>query len=82
MHYVYVMKSLRDNLRTYVGYSIGLKARIKSHNYGQTIYTAKYKPWKLIYYSAFSDMDKAKLFEKYLKTDSGKAFMRKRLISE
>lgn len=80
MHYVYIMKSLRDNSQTYVGYTTDLKTRIKSHNSGKVTSTAKYKPWKLIYYSAFSDMDKAKLFEKYLKTDSGKAFMHKRLL--
>lgn len=80
MHYVYIMKSLQNDSRIYVGYSTNLKTRIKAHNFGQTIHTAKYKPWKLIYYCAFSDMDKAKLFEQYLKTDSGKAFMNKRLI--
>lgn len=79
MYYVYVIKSLRDDSRIYVGYSTDIRVRIKSHNSGQTIYTAKYKPWKLIYYSAFLNMEKAKLFERYLKTDSGKAFLHKRL---
>ena len=40
---------------------------------------AKFKPWKLITYLAFSNRSKALSFEKYLKSHSGKAFANKRL---
>jgi hypothetical protein len=38
-------------------------------------------PWKLVYYSAFVDKQKAKDFELYLKSGSGKAFVYKRLVN-
>lgn len=82
MHYVYVIESRKDTSRIYVGYSTDLKERIKAHNSGQSTYTAKYKPWKLLCYLAFANMDTAKLFEKYLKTDSGKVSFNKRLVSQ
>jgi hypothetical protein len=40
---------------------------------------AKYKPWRLVTYLAFSDEAKAIAFEHYLKTASGRAFANKRL---
>jgi predicted GIY-YIG superfamily endonuclease len=43
------------------------------------VHTAKYKPWKLITYMAFADERKAREFEHYLKSGSGKAFANKRL---
>jgi predicted GIY-YIG superfamily endonuclease len=79
MYYVYVIKSKIDD-RLYVGFSNELKQRIKSHNAGQSIYTAKYKPWKLIFYAAFENEKSAKEFEKYLKSHSGRAFIYKRLM--
>ena len=79
MFYVYIIKSGQDG-RLYVGFSTELKGRIKAHNFGQSIHTAKYKPWKLICYLAFEDIDTAKQFEKYLKSHSGRIFLKKRLI--
>ena len=38
------------------------------------MHTAKYKPWKLELYIAFSDEKRAIAFEKYLKSGSGRAF--------
>jgi len=79
MFYVYIIKSEIDD-RLYIGFSTELKGRIKAHNFGQSIHTAKYKPWKLICYLAFEDVDTAKQFEKYLKSHSGRIFLKKRLI--
>jgi putative endonuclease len=42
-------------------------------------HTAKYKPWRLVSYVAFSDERKAIEFERYLKSASGRAFANKRL---
>jgi len=42
-------------------------------------HTAKFKPWRLVTYVAFSDKAKAVAFERYLKTASGRAFAKKRL---
>ena len=79
MYYVYVIKS-EINGRLYVGFSSELKQRIKDHNAGKSVYTANYRPWALVFYAVFSDEKIAKKFESYLKSHSGKAFMKKRLI--
>lgn len=79
MHYVYLLRSLSDPDRRYVGFTGDLKARLRTHNEGASIHTAKYRPWELITYCAFSDEHKARAFEYYLKSGSGKAFANKRL---
>jgi putative endonuclease len=40
---------------------------------------ARNAPWRLVTYVAFSDEQKAESFERYLKSGSGHAFVRKRL---
>jgi putative endonuclease len=51
----------------YIGYTVNLKQRLETHNSGGSLHTAQYKPWELKTYVAFSDQQKAKEFEKYLK---------------
>ena len=79
MYYVYLIRSILHPDQTYIGFTEGLKARLKSHNSGQSSHTAKFKPWELITYLAFKDRSTALSFEKYLKSHSGKAFANKRL---
>lgn len=81
MYYVYILRSINNPTKTYVGFSTNLKERIKAHNNGQSPYTSKFKPWKLEMYLAFNNEQRAKDFEKYLKTASGIAFRNKGLIS-
>ena len=52
-----------------------------AHNSGVSYHIAKYKPWVLVTYIAFSDKAKGLEFERYLKTGSGKAFAAKRFWS-
>src|SRR5207248_4185361 len=49
------------------------------HNRGEVPHTSKWKPWRIKTYIAFSDNDRARSFEKYLKPSSGRAFLKKRL---
>ncbi len=63
----------------YVGFTTDLKRRINSHNEGASVHTAKYRPWKLVRYFAFDDERRAREFEHYLKSGSGRAFANKRL---
>ena len=79
MYYVYMLRSIPNPDQTYVGFTEDLKARLTSHNHGQSTHTAKYKPWDLITYLAFKDKPRAIRFEKYLKSHSAKAFANKRL---
>ena len=78
MFYTYILQ-LKDK-SYYVGYSSDLKARIKTHQEGDVESTKNLRPFKIVYYSAFSSQKKATDFEKYLKTASGFAFRNKRFI--
>jgi putative endonuclease len=71
--------SLAEPEERYVGVTSDLKVRLLAHNNGESRHTAKYRPWKLATYVAFSDAAQAHAFEGYLKSGSGHAFARKRL---
>src|SRR5215831_9296048 len=57
----------------------GSETATARHSAGRSAHTAKFKPWKLVWYCAFPDKYKALEFEKYLKSHSGRAFAKKRL---
>lgn len=77
MFYVYILQSINNPEHFYVGSTCDLKRRIKEHNSGNSIHTNKYKPWYLKGYIAFDDEDKAKKFERFLKTGNGRIFQKK-----
>lgn len=77
---VYIIQSINFPKNTYIGYTTNINKRLQKHNQGGSYHTSKYKPWKLLYFSAFATKKLALDFEKYLKSSSGKAFTRKRLI--
>ena len=77
MHYVYLLQSESFVDQRYVGMASDLKRRLSDHNSGTR--TSKFVPWKLVTYVAFSDEQKARTFEHYLKSGSGHAFAKKRL---
>ncbi len=79
MYYVYAIKSQVDG-RIYIGLSDNVQQRLKAHNAGRSVYTAKHKPWRLVFYSAFELEKTARQFEHYLKSHSGKAFANKHLF--
>lgn len=78
MYYVYLIQSDSDSGQRYVGLTHDLKERMKAHNAGQSLHTAKFRPWRLISYHAFITKRRAQEFEFYLKSGSGKAFANKR----
>jgi len=79
MHYVYVLKSIKDGSH-YIGSTDDLRTRFKQHNQRSSRYTSTKAPYSLIWYGAFLDKKKALAFEKYLKSSSGFAFRNKHLI--
>ena len=79
MFYVYLMRSESCPEQRYVGFTTDLKSRMATHNVGGSVHTAKYKPWTLVSYHAFTEKRKAQEFEHYLKTGSGRAFANRRL---
>ena len=79
MFYVYILYSPKSK-NFYYGFTKDLRRRLLEHNQGISKATKPFVPWRLVQYSAFEDEEKAKDFEKYLKTGSGKAFAYKRLL--
>ena len=79
MHYVYLLESETFGGQRYIGLTTDLKKRLADHNAGKSRHTSKYMPWKLVTDVAFSDIEKARAFERYLKSGSGHAFAKKRL---
>lgn len=77
--YVYILQSEAFSDRFYVGYTRDLKERLRRHNSGEVSHTAKWKPWRVKTYVAFTDERRARDFEQYLKSASGRAFAKKRL---
>ena len=81
MFYAYILRSEQNPERFYYGFSSDLKKRLKVHNQGGNISTKTGLPWTLAWYGGFESESAAIEFERYLKTASGKAFARKRLLS-
>lgn len=82
MYYVYILKSRKEAGAIYIGYTSDLKKRLVEHNNPEyKSYSKRFVPWEIESYFAFTDEGEAKTFELYLKSSSGKAFMRKRLLS-
>ena len=80
MYCVYLLESLTDPSKRYVGFtSKSVEARLDEHNAGKSIHTNKHKPWKCVVSIQFTDRNKAEKFELYLKHGSGHAFAKKHL---
>jgi putative endonuclease len=77
MFYVYLLRSLNFPKMIYIGYTINVQQRLETHNSGGSIHTTSARPWELVVALSFSDQAKAKTFEKYLKSQSGRAFAKR-----
>ena len=77
--YVYILQSESDPRHFYTGRTDDLRERLIRHNSGKVPHTAKWKPWQIKTYIAFSDSGRAVAFERYLKSASGRAFLKKHL---
>ena len=79
MYFVYILKSLKGS-SYYVGFSTDPERRLKEHNRGIVGSTKSKQPYVKVWSCVFEDKMRALAFEKYLKSGSGIAFYRKRLI--
>jgi len=77
--WVYILQSESEPKRFYTGSTNDLRERLIRHNGGKVPHTAKWKPWRVKTYIAFSDTKRALEFERYLKSASGRAFLKKHL---
>ena len=80
IYYVYILTSIQDPTKIYIGKTSNLDKRLSEHNRSESQYTKTYAPWKIEAYVAFSDGKSAEAFEKYLKAGSGHAFLKKHLL--
>ncbi len=79
MFYAYILRNYTIE-RYCIGYTPDLKNRIKTHLSGQVESTKSNLNYKLEWYCTFKTRGQALAFEKYLKSGSGIAFMKKRFF--
>jgi predicted GIY-YIG superfamily endonuclease len=77
MKYVYILQSTVDE-HFYVGITDDLPA-VSPSIIWEPSHTSKHRPWRVKTYIAFNDEKQAFNFEIYLKSPSGRAFLKKRL---
>ncbi len=75
---VYIL--LCGNGQFYSGFSRNIAKRITAHSNGTVRLTKDKLPVKLVHVSLFETAQKAYDFERYLKSGSGRAFMKNHLV--
>ena len=78
MFYVYVLKC--SDGKPYTGCTVDLVDRVNRHRAGHVPATKGRLPVQLECYIAFRDKYKAFALEKYLKSGSGRAFLKRHLL--
>ncbi len=77
MFYTYVLRNKDDRL--YIGFTYDLRKRLIEHNDKKSTYTKYRGPYELVYYEACRNEDDARQREKYLKSGTGKRYLKSRL---
>jgi putative endonuclease len=72
---VYILYSEKFD-KHYSGYTSDLDSRIRSHNELGREWTARYRPWRIIYTKEFSEKGDAMRYEKWLKSGVGRMFIK------
>jgi len=75
MFVVYILYS-PGYQKHYTGFTSNLDQRLLSHNELGKDWTAKYRPWKLIFTKEFESKREAMNSEKWLKTGVGRDFIK------
>jgi putative endonuclease len=74
---VYVLRSEGNPDRHYVGLTADVRRRLAWHNAGQNTHTIRDRPWKVVVSVEFAEEATARRFERYLKSGSGRAFVKR-----
>lgn len=77
MIYVYLIQSINEPQKLYVGQTENIDVRLSEHNSGKSKYTQTWRPWKVIYQEQFDNRMDARKREIYLKSTAGKNFLRR-----
>ena len=76
-HYVYILVSEAHPRRHHTGCTTDIVKRLAKHNSGRVKHTAKHGPWRMGTVVRFVSRAKARAFETYLKSGSGREFARR-----
>jgi putative endonuclease len=80
MYYTYILQSEADK-SYYIGYTTNPEQRLEEHNAGQSRYTSRKTPWKIVLLETYNTKREALKREIWLKKQRNKQFY-ERLISE
>jgi putative endonuclease len=80
MWYVYFLRLSNNDI--YVGSTNDIDRRHFEHFNGLVISTKNFRPLKLISYVVVTTEKKARELEKYFKVGSGKAILKKRILTD
>lgn len=78
MYYTYVLYSDKDQ-GLYIGYSANLKTRFRQHTNGEVKSTGHRRPLILAYYEAYVCQQDAENRERFLKSGSGRTYLKKQM---
>jgi putative endonuclease len=78
--FVYVLHSLTNPDRQFVESAANVPMRIAAHNAGHSPLTATHRPWRLVAVVQFGSEGTAQRFEKFLKSSSGRAFIKHHFV--
>ena len=78
MFTVYILKS-QNFPKFYTGQTNNLELRLKQHNAGNSTYSSRYGPWKVVYTEQLASREEAVAREKYLKTAAGRRWIKKQM---
>ena len=78
MYHVYILQC--SDSTYYIGLTDNIKKRLSEHRHKMSRYTKGRLPIRLVWMGTFRNKKLAVKFEKYLKSGSGNAFMKKRLV--
>ncbi|MBI3331581.1 GIY-YIG nuclease family protein [Candidatus Peregrinibacteria bacterium] len=67
MWYFYVLQSLKDPKYFYKGSTNNLRRRFREHNIGKMFSSAPYRPYRLVYYEAYTSEHGARMREAAVK---------------
>ncbi|MFA6416450.1 MAG: GIY-YIG nuclease family protein [Candidatus Paceibacterota bacterium] len=78
MYYVYVLEDI-EKASWYIGFSENLKKRLENHNASKGCKTTRSRKWKIIYFEGYLDKKDALGREIFLKSGSGRSFLRRQI---
>jgi putative endonuclease len=76
MRYIVYILFSEKYKKHYTGYTSNLEMRLESHNKLGNDWTARYRPWKLIFAKEYSHKSDDMHYEKWLKTGVGREFIK------